>query len=275
MGDALGDLGPAELAARFGLDVGTALDELGPARPMLRSLLLVGLLRQRQIPVELADSLVTVGELAEWSELGGQDAPDSAAASTGWPIETPRALLRAVAPVDLPAIHLAFNDAATSWRLPSRGRTVLPSAVERALEGADLQLIGAPRDDPAAAVSLLALNRHDPTNQTADLTVIGLGRTALERGNPRPHRGVRLETVAMFISHAFRALNLHKITASVPAYNWHYFGDGAGLVFVEEGVQREQLLVDGRRHDVHLIGILRSQWTELEDHLGSAFGHFV
>lgn len=276
--------------AREPLDAAEHLESLARRRPLRRAMLVAESLGRGPLAAELLDAVDTVGELQAWAVdapetepagspprpgrpgSAGSAGPAGSADERGWPVRSPRALLRPIEPVDFAAIHRAFNDPETAWRLPSRGRTVLPSAIERVLDGADLQLVGAARSRPEVAVSLMALNRYDVTNATADLTVVGLGRTEHERRGFRPPRGIRFETVAMFVSHAFASLDLFKITAAVPDYNWSYFADGAGEFFVEEGRQRDQVSLGGRRFDVHHIAVFRDRWAVNEAFLADAFG---
>ncbi len=262
----------SDLAATLPADL--RLDSLGTEKPLLRALLIADLASVRQVPAELIDSLETVGEVQSWAGEPVSEAPAPATVPQSqhfsWPTSTPRAMIRPVVPGDMGALHAAFNDVDSSWRLPSRGRTVLPSEVGRVLEGADLQLVGVARNQPSIPVALMALNRYDTANMTAELSVIGLTRTAMEREIHRPHQALRFETVAMFLSHAFNSLNLYKITAAIPAFNWSYFADGAGSFFVEEGLQKEQISLGSKRYDVHNIAIFAEQWRELEPSLSSA-----
>lgn len=251
------------------------LDDLAAERPLRRAMAVAEALGRRPLPGALIDAAETLGDLRHWSEASADTSSSFRPATGEWPIRTPRAVLRPVAPVDLGAIHAAFNDPATAWRLPSRGRTVRPSAVERVLDGADLQLLGAVAGDPAVAVTLMALNRHDPLNGTADLTIVGLTRTNAERSMTSLPRGVRFETVGMFISHAFEALDLSKITASIPDFNWPFFADGMGVYFEREGVLQRHVAVRGSRHDVHLVAIFREHWREIEPTIEGAFNAVI
>lgn len=257
-----------------GLDDGMPLDSIARDRPMARGLLLVDLLRARPVPIDLVDSLVEVREFAEWKSSDTVDSGGEARWSQ-WPLRTPRAGIRPVAACDFASIHTALNDPTSSWRLPTRGTTVLPGVTEQILDGADLQMVGVANRHPTVPVALMALNGYDPVDQVADLTVIGLERDEAARRRPRPHRAIRLEVLAMFVSHAFTTMNLHRITASVPEFNWPYFADGEGVFFESEGVRREQMLVAGRRWDLHQIAISRAGWHEVEQWLVPAFERFV
>ena len=112
-----------------GLDDCMPLDSVSSNRPMARGMLLVDLLRARPVPIDLVDSLVEVREFAEWKSSAIVDSGGETPWSR-WPLRTPRAGIRPLAACDFASIHTALNDPASSWRLPTRGTTVLPGVTE-------------------------------------------------------------------------------------------------------------------------------------------------
>lgn len=77
------------------------------------------------------------------------------------------------------------------------------------------------------------------------------------------HRGKGFGTEAgqLGIRFAFHELNLHRLTATVFSYNARSLALCDKLGFKREGVFREFLERDGKRHDMILLGLLRHEWT--------------
>ena len=92
------------------------------------------------------------------------------------------------------------------------------------------------------------------THRTA-MVGLGIGRTD-DWG-----RGYGTDVMRLLLRYAFEELNLHRLWLDTFAYNDRAIALYRGLGFVEEGRLREQLLRDGRRHDVILMGLLRSEWV--------------
>lgn len=67
-------------------------------------------------------------------------------------------------------------------------------------------------------------------------------------------------TVLNLIAFAFNELNLHRIQVTVFSYNERSISLVEKLGFQREGVYREFLQRDGRRHDMVLYGLLRHEW---------------
>lgn len=65
---------------------------------------------------------------------------------------------------------------------------------------------------------------------------------------------------AAALRHAFESLALHKVCGQALALNEASIRMHRDLGFALEGVLREQHLVEGRRHDLHCFGILRTEW---------------
>lgn len=83
---------------------------------------------------------------------------------------------------------------------------------------------------------------------------IGIGE-ARHRG-----RGYGREAMRVGLNFAFNELNLHRVCLTVFSYNTAAIALYEALGFVREGVYREHLERDGRRHDMILYGMLRPEW---------------
>ena len=75
-------------------------------------------------------------------------------------------------------------------------------------------------------------------------------------------RGYGYEAAELGLTFAFDELNLHRVTATVFSYNQRSIALVEKLGFQYEGVFREFLERDGKRHDMLLYGLLRHEWQE-------------
>ena len=78
------------------------------------------------------------------------------------------------------------------------------------------------------------------------------------------HRGHGYGREAMHVglNFVFNELNLYRVCLTVFSYNESAIALYEALGFTREGVYREHLERDGRRHDMYLYGLLRSEWLE-------------
>lgn len=88
--------------------------------------------------------------------------------------------------------------------------------------------------------------------------VCGMGLAIGERENWG--RGFGSEAAALGLAFAFQELNLHRVTATVFAYNERSIALVEKLGFRREGAFREFLERDGQRYDMLLYGLLRHEW---------------
>jgi RimJ/RimL family protein N-acetyltransferase len=118
------------------------------------------------------------------------------------------------------------------------------------------RVIRAIRDAPDGPV-LGTCQLHDlhPIHRTAELQIrIG---AATARG-----RGVGTASVRRLLALAFGELDLHRVfvhvfTTNVPAIRLYQ-----KIGFRHEGTLREAALIDDRRVDVQVMGILRAEWHD-------------
>ncbi|MBX3066476.1 MAG: GNAT family protein [Anaerolineae bacterium] len=73
-------------------------------------------------------------------------------------------------------------------------------------------------------------------------------------------KGYGSEAVTLLVNYAFRELNLYKVCLDLFEYNPRAYAAYLKVGFIEEGRRHEQLLRDGRRWDLILMGITRPQW---------------
>lgn len=93
----------------------------------------------------------------------------------------------------------------------------------------------------------------------ATFVSIGIGEEA-DRG-----QGYGREAMELALNFAFAELNLHRVCLTVFSYNEAARSLYERLGFQLEGVYREHLLRDGRRHDMLLYGLLRREWQERKE----------
>ena len=73
-------------------------------------------------------------------------------------------------------------------------------------------------------------------------------------------RGLGTRAVALFVEKLFRETSLHRIYATVSLENVASLRLLARLGFTREGIMREHYLIQGRRVDEVLYGLLRHEW---------------
>jgi len=74
--------------------------------------------------------------------------------------------------------------------------------------------------------------------------------------------GYGREAMHVGLNFVFNELNLYRVCLTVFSYNESAIALYEALGFTREGVYREHLERDGRRHDMYLYGLLRSEWLE-------------
>lgn len=72
--------------------------------------------------------------------------------------------------------------------------------------------------------------------------------------------GYATEATQLLVEYAFNQHRLHKLGAGVAAFNDASRQVLEKIGFVEEGIKREQVFVDGEHQDVHIYGLLEREW---------------
>ena len=93
-------------------------------------------------------------------------------------------------------------------------------------------------------------------NQVATL-FIGLGKED-ERG-----KGYGKEALRLLLEYGFRELNFHRIQLNVLEFNNKAIALYERCGFKREGIYREFVLRDGKRHNLLLYGLLRDEWKKI------------
>ena len=75
-------------------------------------------------------------------------------------------------------------------------------------------------------------------------------------------QGYGYEVMQLVLRFAFDELNLHRVQLTVFSYNERAIALYDKLGFQREGVHREHLQRDGKRYDMYLYGLLRSEWED-------------
>ena len=73
-------------------------------------------------------------------------------------------------------------------------------------------------------------------------------------------QGYGTEAAGLALDFAFQELNLHRVQATVFRYNQRSVAMCERLGFQQEGVYREFIHRDGKRHDMLLYGLLRHEY---------------
>ena len=102
---------------------------------------------------------------------------------------------------------------------------------------------------------LHSVRLHDPERRAAyaigilDPTVLG--------------QGLGTETTRLVLAYAFDELGLHRVDLRVIAYNTRAIACYRKCGFVEEGRERETVLVEGRWHDDVMMSLLEHEYCAL------------
>ena len=96
-------------------------------------------------------------------------------------------------------------------------------------------------------------------NNGTALIYIGIGGERYRR------KGYGKEAFKLTIDFGFEELNFHKIQLNVLEYNEAAIKLYESLGFKREGVYREFIHRDGKRYDMYLYGLLRSEWDDIKE----------
>ena len=73
-------------------------------------------------------------------------------------------------------------------------------------------------------------------------------------------KGYGTDAMNILVRFAFTEVNLHRVSLDVFGYNQRAIKSYEKAGFRAEGCAREALQRDGKRYDMHYMGILRSEW---------------
>ena len=77
-------------------------------------------------------------------------------------------------------------------------------------------------------------------------------------------QGFGKEAMQLLVNYGFNELNLHRLSLTVFSYNQSAISLYESLGFKHEGTYREFLQRDGKRHDMHLYGLLATDVKPLK-----------
>ncbi|HUG86636.1 MAG TPA: GNAT family protein [Euzebya sp.] len=108
-------------------------------------------------------------------------------------------------------------------------------------------------DDESTLVGTINLGQVDTANRVAEM--------GMEIPDPTFWgKGYGTEAVRLLLGFAFDDMNLHRVHLGVFAFNNRAIACYERVGFVREGTHRQYLQRNGRRHDMHLYGILADEW---------------
>jgi|SRR5581483_6054711 len=154
---------------------------------------------------------------------------------------------------DVPLLHDWINDRElVLWNAPYKP---VSSAQHRAWFDAlaqrrDLAIFGVRLLDGGRLIGSCQLHSIDPIHRSAELQ-IRIGAPD-QRG-----KGYGTEATRLLLEHAFKDLNLHRVSLHVFATNARAVRAYEKAGFTREGVLREAAYVDGRYVDVIVMAVLR------------------
>jgi RimJ/RimL family protein N-acetyltransferase len=108
--------------------------------------------------------------------------------------------------------------------------------------------------EPNTVVGMLSIYSIEWAHRVAWIS-IGIG----DRGYWG--KGYGFDAMRIGLDFAYNELNLHRVQLTVFEYNTRAAALYERLGFKREGTFRESLERDGRRYDMHLYGLLRSEWA--------------
>lgn len=105
-------------------------------------------------------------------------------------------------------------------------------------------------------IGTVGLHGIDPVNRNADISVIIGDRKYWGKGLAK-------EAVGLLIDHAFRMLNLHKLTAGFVNGNTASQRLFDSFGFKKEALLRAQVYLDGKYQDIIRMGLLKKDYALL------------
>ncbi|MGI6297643.1 MAG: GNAT family N-acetyltransferase [Saccharofermentanales bacterium] len=75
-------------------------------------------------------------------------------------------------------------------------------------------------------------------------------------------RGIGTEAIKMTLKFGFEELNLHRIELEVFSFNERGYRAYKRVGFEEEGIKRKAVFIEGKYHDIIVMGILRDEFLK-------------
>ena len=171
--------------------------------------------------------------------------------------------LRAMERSDLPYFQEWLNDPDVTEGLS----TYLPLSMADEEQWFDR----ASRSDPEAKPLAIDLRHNDSWRLIGDISFFNIewvNRSAefgIFIGDKSVwNKGYGTESVQLLLEHGFETLNLHRIFLRVYSTNLRARRSYEKVGFVLEGTLREAVYRHGRYADVHVMSVLRSEWSAVE-----------
>ena len=167
--------------------------------------------------------------------------------------------LRELARTDIPIINRWRQDRALTAGLGAPHRQVGLEVDERWFEaylerrGTDVRCAIC-TDNASEPIGLVSLTGIDPVHKHGELHIL-LGDRASHG------QGIGTDATKAMLSHGFRDLNLHRIYLFVLDSNVAARAMYEKVGFRREGTMREAAFKNGVYEDVHLMGLLQSEFT--------------
>ena len=174
-----------------------------------------------------------------------------------------RVRLRAIEREDIPRFLRWFNDPEV------RKYLTMYRPLSRAEEERWVESLPSRREEIVLAIEVregerwvhignIGLHRIDWKNRTATLGIV-IGERKYWG------RGYGTEAVRTMVRYAFEELGLNRVELETFSFNARAIRCYEKAGFRREGIRRRALYRDGKFHDVILMGILKEEFTEVED----------
>jgi len=174
-------------------------------------------------------------------------------------LETPRLRLRALTEGDVPSLFAIYKDpgAMRYWSHPAMTDIAEAEALLKDIEShAGPQTLfewGIARREDDFVIGTCTLHRIDRQHRRAELGYI-LRRDLWGRG-------LAHEALTALVSHAFGAMDLHRLEADIDPRNTSSIRSIERLGFKLEGQLRERYFLAGEIQDSLIYGLLAPEWA--------------
>jgi RimJ/RimL family protein N-acetyltransferase len=146
--------------------------------------------------------------------------------------------------------YLRLQD--TNTALP-KSKAQIETELEQLQGGGDAILFAIRTNEEETLIGTVGFYEIEWANQAAWLG-IGIGDRAAWG------KGYGSEALRLVLQYGFEEMNLHRVTLTVVEYNERAIAMYERAGFKQEGTFREFGRRDGKRYDMYLYGLLRSEW---------------